>query len=271
VNDDDRRLIADCLGGRREAFGHLVTRYQTRLYNAALRLVQSPDDAADVVQDAFLNAFQSLHTFKGDAEFFTWLYRIAFNTAISFKRKKRPAVSLEAHAGEAGIDPDDPSEYVKPGSALERTEDERQLSDAIARLSPEHREVLLLKDLEGFKYEDIAVVLGVPIGTIRSRLHRARLELRELLAPFEEYRPRSDAPAEDVTEKNSEEAANQEQSGAGPAGERPAPPHEATPDGPDGQHERQTVQKPPPEQGLGAEELSTRPTTTPPRRLRRVE
>jgi RNA polymerase sigma-70 factor (ECF subfamily) len=186
VNDDDRRLIADCLGGRRDAFGELVTRYQARLFNAALRLVQSSDDAADVVQDAFLNAFQSLHTFKGDAEFFTWLYRIAFNTAISLRRKKRPAISLEANAGDGGLDPDDPSEFVKPGAALERTEDERQLADAIARLSPEHREVLLLKDIDGLKYEDIAELLRVPIGTIRSRLHRARLELRELLVPEEE-------------------------------------------------------------------------------------
>jgi RNA polymerase sigma-70 factor (ECF subfamily) len=191
VNDDDRRLIAECLGGQRDAFGELVSRYQARLYNAALRLVQSPDDAADVVQDAFLSAYQALHTFKGDAEFFTWLYRIAFNTAISLKRKKRPTTSLEANKGEAGIDPDDPSEYVKPGASLERTEDERQLSEAISRLSAEHREVLLLKDIEGLKYEDIAELLGVPIGTIRSRLHRARLELRELLVPLEE---RSEGP-----------------------------------------------------------------------------
>jgi RNA polymerase sigma-70 factor (ECF subfamily) len=186
VSDDDRRLIAECLGGQREAFGELVTRYQARLFNAALRLVQSHDDAADVVQDAFLSAFQSLHTFKGDAEFFTWLYRIAFNTAISLKRKKRPALSLEALPGEIGLDPDDPSEYVKPGVALERNEDERQLRIALARLSPEHREVLLLKDIDGLKYEEIAELLGVPLGTIRSRLHRARLELRDLLVPEEE-------------------------------------------------------------------------------------
>jgi RNA polymerase sigma-70 factor (ECF subfamily) len=181
VNDDDRRIIAECLGGRREAFGELVTRYQTRLYNAAIRLVDGPEDAADVVQDAFLNAFQSLHSFKGDAEFFTWLYRIAFNTAISLKRKKRAAVSLDAGRPDGKIEPDDPSEFVRPGAVLERTEDERQLHAAIARLSHEHREVLVLKDLDGLKYEDIAEVLGVPIGTIRSRLHRARLELRELL------------------------------------------------------------------------------------------
>lgn len=186
MNDEDRRLIADCLGGRRDAFGELVSRYQARLYNAALRLVNSPEDAADVVQDAFLSAYQALHSFKGDAEFFTWLYRIAFNTAISLKRKKRPSVSLDSHTRETGLDPDDPSDYVKPSAAIERTEDERQLHDAIARLSAEHRDVLVLKDLEGMKYEEIAEVLGVPIGTIRSRLHRARLELRDLLTSPEE-------------------------------------------------------------------------------------
>ncbi|HEV3437798.1 MAG TPA: sigma-70 family RNA polymerase sigma factor [Gemmata sp.] len=183
MSDDDRRLILDCLGGRRDAFDELVSRYQARLYNAASRLVDNPEDAADVVQDAFLNAYQSLHTFKGDAEFFTWLYRIAFNTAISLKRKKRAVVSLDSGGPEGGIDPDDPSEYIKPGAALERNEEEAQLQDAITRLSYEHREVLVLKDIEGMKYEDIAEILGVPIGTIRSRLHRARLELRALLEP----------------------------------------------------------------------------------------
>ncbi len=181
MSEDDRQLIAICLGGRRDAFGELVTRYQARLYNAAIRLVDNPEDAADVVQDAFLNAYQSLHSFKGDAEFFTWLYRIAFNAAISLKRKKRAVVSLDAAGPESGIDPDDPSEYIKPGAALERSEEETQLQGAMIRLSHEHREVLILKDIEGMKYEDIAEILGVPIGTIRSRLHRARLELRELL------------------------------------------------------------------------------------------
>lgn len=181
MSDDDRRLILDCLGGRRDAFDELVSRYQARLYNAASRLVDNPEDAADVVQDAFLNAYQSLHTFKGDAEFFTWLYRIAFNAAISLKRKKRAAMSLDAAGPDGVIDPDDPSEYIKPGAALERSEEESQLQAAMIRLSNEHREVLILKDIEGMKYEDIAEILGVPIGTIRSRLHRARLELRELL------------------------------------------------------------------------------------------
>lgn len=182
VNDDDRRLIAECLGGQRDAFGELVSRYQARLYNAAMRLVGNPEDAADVVQDAFLNAYQSLHSFKGDAEFFTWLYRIAFNTAISQRRKKRPTLSLDGQQrGDPTLEPDDSSEYVRPGLALERTEEEAKLHEALNRLSLEHRDVLMMKDIDGLKYEDIAEVLGVPIGTIRSRLHRARLELRDLL------------------------------------------------------------------------------------------
>jgi RNA polymerase sigma-70 factor (ECF subfamily) len=147
-------------------------------------LVDNPEDAADVVQDSFLNAYQSLHSFKGDAEFFTWLYRIAFNAAISLRRKKKIVISLDGRAsGDHSLEPDDPSEYIRPGAALERTEDERQLHDALNRLSDEHRNVLLMKDIEGMKYEEIAEVLDVPIGTIRSRLHRARLELRGLLDP----------------------------------------------------------------------------------------
>jgi len=192
VNDDDRRLIADCPGGKRDAFGELVTRYQGRLYNVAIRLVDNAEDAADVVQDTFLSAFTALSSFKGDAEFFTWLYRIAFNTAISLKRKKRPTVSLEAGraGGDGSIDPDDPSEYIRPGAALERTEEDRQLHAAMARLSYEHREALVLKDIEGLKYEEMAEILGVPVGTVRSRLHRARTELRDLLDANEKPTPR---------------------------------------------------------------------------------
>ncbi|HYH68621.1 MAG TPA: sigma-70 family RNA polymerase sigma factor [Urbifossiella sp.] len=186
MNDDDRRLIAESLAGRRDAFGELVSRYQGRLYNAAFRLVDSPDDAADVVQDAFLNAYQSLHAFKGDAEFFTWLYRIAFNGAISLKRKKRPTASLDAADGDRGYEPPDPSDHVRTGHALERTEEDERLYAAIARMTPEHREVLTMKDLDGLRYEEMAELLAVPIGTIRSRLHRARLELRNLLAPADD-------------------------------------------------------------------------------------
>ena len=183
MNPDDRRLITDSLRGRPAAFGELVSRYQDRLYNAVLRVTNHPDDALDVVQEAFVNAYQSLASFKGDAEFYTWLYRIAFNAAVSHKRRRVPA-SLEA-GGRNGepVDPADPSETSRPGAAMERSEDEAAVHAGLARLSVEHRSVLVLKDIEGMKYEQIAAVLGVPVGTVRSRIHRARLELRDLLDP----------------------------------------------------------------------------------------
>lgn len=190
VNPDDRRLISEALAGRTASFGELVLRYQDRLFHVANRVVDNPDDALDVVQDTFVSAYQSLASFKGDAEFFTWLYRIAFNTAISAKRRKRPTISLDAgrvgssgKSDETGIDPEDRAADVAPDAAMERSEDERMLAAAIAKLSQEHRAVLLMKDIDGLKYEDIAEAMRVPIGTVRSRLHRARLELRNLLEP----------------------------------------------------------------------------------------
>jgi len=182
VSADDQRLIAACLEGDTAAFSILVRRHQDRLYNTVYRLLDNAEDAQDVVQEAFLHAYQSLDSFKGDSLFFTWLYRIAVNTAISLKRKRRVILSIDgARNGEAGVDPLDPSDAAQPEHALEQAEQERRVRRALGRLSPEHRAVLIMKDMEGQKYETMAEVLQVPIGTIRSRLHRARLELRELL------------------------------------------------------------------------------------------
>jgi len=182
VTADDYGLIAACLAGRTESFGALVTRYQDRLFNTVIRLVDNAEDARDIVQEAFLSAYQSLHSFKGDSLFFTWLYRIAVNTAISYKRKQKVLLRLH-RAGEdgGGREPADPSEISRPGHQMETAEEERRVHDALARLSPEHRAVLVMKDLEGQKYEEMAEILAVPIGTVRSRLHRARLELRDIL------------------------------------------------------------------------------------------
>jgi RNA polymerase sigma-70 factor (ECF subfamily) len=185
VSSDDNRLIAECLSGNAAAFGELVRRHQDRLYNTVYRLLDNHEDAYDVVQDAFLNAYQSLDSFKGDSLFFTWLYRIAVNTAISFKRKRRAMVRIDSTGSNPVIEPHDTSDEARPGHALEQAEQEVRVRQALARLSPEHRAVLILKDMEGQKYEDMAEALGVPIGTIRSRLHRARLELREVLERME--------------------------------------------------------------------------------------
>lgn len=179
---DNVQLIEDCLAGNSAAFGELVSRHQDRLYNTVLRLLDNPDNARDVVQEAFLHAYQSLHSFKGDSRFFTWMYRIAVNAAISFKRKRRLVLRLQPTAdGTGAIDPLDANEANRPGYAMEMAEQEKRVHDGLARLSAEHRSVLVLKDMEGMKYEEMAEILQVPVGTIRSRLHRARLDLRDIL------------------------------------------------------------------------------------------
>jgi RNA polymerase sigma-70 factor (ECF subfamily) len=179
---DDHQLIAECLQGRQAAFGELVRRYQDRLYNTVYRIVHSAEDAQDVVQEAFLHAYQALDSFKGDAQFFTWLCRIAMNAAISLRRKRKVVVPIEISTeGETLICPVDESEGADPTHQLNRAEQGRRLHQALARISQEHRTVLVLKDMEGVKYEEMAEMLQVPIGTIRSRLHRARLELRAIL------------------------------------------------------------------------------------------
>jgi RNA polymerase sigma-70 factor (ECF subfamily) len=182
VQRDDAPLIAQCLRGDRLAFGELVHRHQDRLYNTVFRLLGNAEDAQDVVQDAFLSAYQSLHHFKGDSRFFTWLYRIAVNAAISLRRKHHMRVRADfAGRFETADEPLDDCADCQPSAALERLEDEQQLQAALNRLTPEHRTVLVLKEIDGHKYEEIADILQVPIGTIRSRLHRARLELRDQL------------------------------------------------------------------------------------------
>jgi len=189
VSDDDNRLIRECREGNTAAFGVLVSRYQDRLFNTVLRLVNNSEDARDVVQEAFLHAYQSLHSFKGDSLFFTWLYRIAINTAISMKRKQKPMLRIQATGDEkSAIDPVDSSEMSRPEHAVEVADDERRIHAALSKLSTEHRAVLVMKDMDGAKYEEMAEALGVPVGTIRSRLHRARLELRDILLQQEENR-----------------------------------------------------------------------------------
>jgi RNA polymerase sigma-70 factor (ECF subfamily) len=183
VNCDDTVLVERAIGGDRASFGELVRRYQDRLYHTAVRLLDNTDDAADVVQEAFLNAYVSLRAFKGDARFFTWLYRIAVNSAISLKRRQRVALNADSSlSGAAATEPMDLSESSRPELAVERAEDVERLQSALNRLTPEHRVVLVLKEIEGQKYDEIAAILQVPIGTIRSRLHRARVELRDKLA-----------------------------------------------------------------------------------------
>ncbi|MEZ6141524.1 MAG: sigma-70 family RNA polymerase sigma factor [Zavarzinella sp.] len=186
MTNDDRQLIARCLQGDSSAYEPLVLRYQDRLYNAVFRMLNSAEDAADVVQEAFIGAYQSLHSFKGESGFFTWLYRIAFNVAISLKRKRRIAASLDWDSGERQFpEPVEDNPNIHPDKNLERSEEEELLQKALDRLTNEHRMIIILNDIQDEKYEDIAEILGIPIGTVRSRVHRARAELRSIIMELE--------------------------------------------------------------------------------------
>jgi RNA polymerase sigma-70 factor (ECF subfamily) len=146
--------------------------------------VGSAEDAQDVLQDAFIRAFEKLDQFHGESSFYTWIYRIAVNLALSSHRKRkkrRLSRSTEIAKASFGEEPVDDSSEIEPSSALERVEREVIIEAALAALGPEQRAVVILKDFDGHRYEEISALLGIPIGTVRSRLHRARLELRERL------------------------------------------------------------------------------------------
>ena len=176
---DDAQLIDDALSGVSAAFGRLVAKYQDRLFNTIVHVIGSRDEAEDIVQDAFVQAFVRLDSFRRTSAFYTWLYRIAVNLAISRKRRHRPSQSVEERRDIAGEEPvgrdHDPSE------PMEQRERAEQVQAALAALSAEHRTVLVLREIEGCSYETIAEIVEAPVGTVRSRLHRARIEMRDQL------------------------------------------------------------------------------------------
>ncbi len=185
--NDDALLIDETLGGKSQAFGELVQKYQDRLYNTVLHVVGTPHDARDVVQDAFVQAFVKLETFQHASAFYTWLYRIAFNIAISHRRRRRPTTSIEWNRETTGQEP--VASGADAHQQLEQAERCEQVQQAIAQLSEEHRAVLVLREIDGCCYETIAEILELPIGTVRSRLHRARLQLRDILIEVLQQEP----------------------------------------------------------------------------------
>ena len=177
--NDDKRLIEQALAGDSAAFGRLVRKYQDRLYNTMVHVVGRGDDPMDVVQDAFVQAFVKLESFKQTAAFYTWLYRIAFNVASTYRRRRKPMLSVDRVREVSGEEPIESD--VGPADKLEQDERRRQVRAAIAGLTEEHRTVIVLREIDGCCYETIAEILDLPVGTVRSRLHRARLHLKEQL------------------------------------------------------------------------------------------
>lgn len=184
VSANDLTLIRRCQAGDLEAFGDLVTRYQDRLYGTLVQILGSLEDARDVSQDAFVLAFQKLGSFRGEAAFYSWLFRIAYNAAMTRRRKERGQrpVSVEAVREQLGEEPLDGRTETDPAFAMETEERQQMVRRALDELAEDYRTALVLKEIDGLRYDEIAEIVDCPIGTVRSRIHRARQELRDKLS-----------------------------------------------------------------------------------------
>lgn len=182
IDIDEIKYIKRAAAGDADAFEQLVLLYQPQVYRLAYRMTNHPEDAADLTQEVFLKAWSNLEKFEFKSAFSTWLYRLASNLCIDFLRnaRRRPFVPLtfeDADGEEQRIEVIDPA--PQPEDALLAGEQQEQLNAAMQELEPEHRKILTLRVVNGLSYTDIAEILGVKEGTVKSRLARAREKLRK--------------------------------------------------------------------------------------------
>lgn len=182
MEQDLTELTARARAGDRDAFARLVEANQHKIYTLALRMTGNPDDAAELAQEAFLRAWRGLPGFQGESSFSTWLYRLASNVCIDFLRQEK----RRRGAGLVSLDGDDaaaevPDPRLTPEGEAERRELRQAVERGLEQLSSDHRQVLVLRELEGLSYAEIADALALEVGTVKSRLTRARLALRKIL------------------------------------------------------------------------------------------
>jgi len=188
VEQSDRELVRDCLQGDKEAFRILVERYQRRIVSVAMGMVHNQDDAMEIAQDTFIKAYESLERFKGESSFYTWIYRIAVNRAIDFRRSARrhPTIGIEdlisPSASSEGHEPQIKEERSpEPFAETQSREIGERVKEAIDELTPDHKAVILLREVEGLSYDEISRVMQCSKGTVMSRLHYARKKLQKRL------------------------------------------------------------------------------------------
>jgi RNA polymerase sigma-70 factor (ECF subfamily) len=185
---DDRKLVRAAQKGDAAAFRKLVEKYQRRVYQLAVGMLKDPDDAMDIAQETFVRVHRYLPSFKGDSSFFTWTYRIAMNLCLDAQRRKGRSERIEVSEGdeaeiEAAMDP--PSAALAgPQRAALNAELKGKIEEALAGLSENHRSILLLREMEGLSYEELAKVLGIRKGTVMSRLFHARLKMQNELREY---------------------------------------------------------------------------------------
>lgn len=184
---DEHELLKRCAKGNAAAFGKVVTHYQDVIFNLVLRMIGNREDARDVTQDVFVKAFRRIKSFQGRSSLATWLYAIAVNQSISERRhqsaaSRSGAVQMSVLDGKDNPRPYDPAgNSPAPDARLHADETRRQIEAAIAELDEDYRAVVVLRDVEGLDYKSIGDVLRCSRGTVKSRLHRARTELRRKL------------------------------------------------------------------------------------------
>ncbi len=185
--DDDKLLVKRVQDGDKRAFDLLVLKYQSRIMALVVRFVHDSHEAQDVTQEAFVKAYRALGNFRGDSAFYTWLYRIAINTAKNYlvSRNRRPP-SFDVDAGDAEFyDGDHALKSMEtPERLLLRDEIEQTVQESISKLPEDLRVALTLREYEGMSYEDIANVMQCPVGTVRSRIFRAREAVDKALRPL---------------------------------------------------------------------------------------
>lgn len=175
-DDPDGDLVERILGGDELAFSEMVLKYRNRVMRVAARMLGNRDEAEDLAQDVFVKVYYSLKSFKGEALFSTWLYRITVNSCLNHRKRRKPEAEIDEgrDRGESILADTDSN----PQALLEEKEVKLLLEKAIQALPQEQRIVLILRDIEGLSYEAIAGSLELELGTVRSRLHRARLEVQ---------------------------------------------------------------------------------------------
>ena len=179
---DDKHIVAQARRGDLSAFEELVKRYEKRVYAVALRSSGSPEDAADITQEVFLKAWRSMESFRGDSGFATWLFRITMNLCVDHARHKQTQPQTQSLVqGEEDEERPIPDSAPTPEEHLDNSELGRELAAALDEVSDEHRRIVLLRDVSGMSYTEIAEVLEISEGTVKSRLSRARIALRKIL------------------------------------------------------------------------------------------
>jgi len=189
--DSDTLLVERAVAGDQRAFELLVIKYQRRVERLIGRMVRDVDLVEDIAQETFIRAYRALHQFRGDAQFYTWLYRIAVNTAKKFllELKRDPTISDSAFASKDEDDEtfrprSEPSTDESPESVLAAKEIGQAVNDALAQLPEDLRQAITLREMDGLSYEDIAALMRCPIGTVRSRIFRAREAISAKVRPM---------------------------------------------------------------------------------------